>query len=90
MAQYAKKPVVVDAWQLDSGYAHPVWLTTAIADGVVTLIEGENMSTTATVQTLEGVMTAQPQSFLIRGVYGEIYPCRADIFLNTYEEVTPA
>lgn len=90
MAQYAKKPVVVDAWQLDSGYAHPVWLITAIADGVVTLIEGENMSTTATVQTLEGVMTAQPQSFLIRGVYGEIYPCRADIFLNTYEEVTPA
>ena len=90
MAQYAKKPVVVDAWQLDSGYAHPVWLTTAIADGVVTLIEGENMTTTATVQTLEGVMTAQPQSFLIRGVYGEIYPCRADIFLNTYEEVTPA
>lgn len=90
MAQYAKKPVVVDAWQLDSGYAHPVWLTTAIADGVVILIEGENMSTTATVQTLEGVMTAQPQSFLIRGVYGEIYPCRADIFLNTYEEVTPA
>lgn len=90
MAQYAKKPVVVDAWQLDSGYAHPVWLTTAIADGVVTLIEGENMSTTATVQTLEGVMTAQPQSFLIRGVYGEIYPCRADIFLNTYEEVTSA
>lgn len=87
MAQYVKKPVVVDAWQLDSGYAHPIWLTTAIADGVVTLVEGENMSTTATVQTLEGVMTAQPHSFLIRGPYGEIYPCRADIFLNTYDPV---
>lgn len=83
MAQYTKKPVVIDAWQLDSGFEHPLWLTTAIADGVVTLVE--DVETTATVQTLEGVMTAQPHSYLIRGPYGEIYPCRADIFLNTYD-----
>ena len=85
MAQYTKKPVVIDAWQLDSGFEHPLWLTTAIADGVVTLVE--DVETTATVQTLEGVMTAQPHSYLIRGPYGEIYPCRADIFLNTYDPV---
>ena len=85
MAQYTKKPVMIDAWQLGSGFAHPVWLTTAIADGVVTLVE--DVETTAAVQTLEGVMTAQPHSYLIRGPYGEIYPCRADIFLNTYDPV---
>ena len=85
MAQYTKKPVVIDAWQLDSGFEHPLWLTTAIADGVVTLVE--DVETTATVQILEGVMTAQPHSYLIRGPYGEIYPCRADIFLNTYDPV---
>ena len=85
MAQYTKKPVVIDAWQLDSGFEHPLWLTTAIADGVVTLVE--DVETTATVQTLEGVMTAHPHSYLIRGPYGEIYPCRADIFLNTYDPV---
>lgn len=88
MAQYTKKPVVIDAWQLGSGFEHPLWLTTAIADGVVTLVE--DVETTATVQTLEGVMTAQPHSYLIRGPYGEIYPCRADIFMNTYDEVIPA
>lgn len=85
MAQYTKKPVTIDAWQLGSGFAHPVWLTTAIADGVVNLVEGEDE--TATVQTIEGLMTAAPHSFLICGVYGEIYPCRADIFVNTYDPV---
>lgn len=40
-----------------------------------------------TVSTLEGKMFAPyGDSYLVRGVYGEIYPCRADIFEETYEE----
>lgn len=39
------------------------------------------------IGTLEGVMTALPGDFIIRGVHGEIYPCKPDIFAITYEEV---
>ena len=37
------------------------------------------------IQTLEGVMTAQQGDYIIRGVQGEFYPCKPDIFEQTYE-----
>lgn len=39
------------------------------------------------IQTLEGVMTAQAGDWVIRGVAGEFYPCKPDIFEATYEPV---
>ncbi len=39
----------------------------------------------AFVGTLEGVMRAQPGDFIIKGVQGEFYPCKPDIFAATYE-----
>jgi len=39
------------------------------------------------IQTLEGVMTANLGDWIIKGVAGEYYPCRNDIFEQTYEEV---
>jgi hypothetical protein len=41
---------------------------------------------TAHINTLEGVMTANPGDYIIRGVNGELYPCKPDIFAKTYEE----
>lgn len=40
------------------------------------------------IPTLEGVMTAQPGDWIIRGVKGELYPCKSDVFDATYEPVT--
>lgn len=37
------------------------------------------------IPTLEGVMAARPGDFIIKGVQGEFYPCRSDIFEQTYE-----
>lgn len=37
------------------------------------------------INTLEGQMTALPGDWIIRGVKGEIYPCKPDIFASTYE-----
>lgn len=37
------------------------------------------------IETLEGVMTASPGDYIIRGVQGEFYPCKPDIFFKTYE-----
>lgn len=38
------------------------------------------------IDTLEGTMTAMPGDWIIRGVQGEFYPCKPDIFEATYEE----
>lgn len=40
------------------------------------------------IETLEGTMTARPGDFIIRGVQGEFYPCKPDIFAATYDLVT--
>lgn len=42
------------------------------------------------IETLEGTMRATPGDYIIKGVRGEFYPCRGDIFVQTYEEVSPS
>jgi hypothetical protein len=39
------------------------------------------------IATLEGMMRAEPGDWIIRGVNGELYPCKPDIFAATYETV---
>lgn len=39
------------------------------------------------IRTLEGDMAAKPGDYIIRGIAGEFYPCRGDIFIATYEPV---
>lgn len=41
------------------------------------------------IHTLEGQMTANRGDWIIKGVHGEFYPCKPDIFAATYDEVTP-
>lgn len=41
------------------------------------------------IQTLEGVMTANKGDYIIKGVKGEFYPCKPDIFELTYDKVLP-
>ena len=40
------------------------------------------------IETLEGIMRAMPGDYIIKGVKGEFYPCKPDIFEQTYEPVT--
>lgn len=42
---------------------------------------------TLKIRTLNGILTIQPGEFIVRGIKGELYPCRPDIFKKTYEEV---
>lgn len=42
------------------------------------------------IDTLEGTMRADYGDYIIKGVQGELYPCKPDIFLATYEEVAEA
>ncbi len=85
--KYRKKPVVVEAWQyLGDGFqaAAPSWvLDYRSADGIQIRLQQDN---TLTVPTLEGNHTASINDWLIRGVKGEVYPCKPDIFEATYDK----
>ena len=88
MAVYVKKPIPVEAIQFDpfNGFNEdtPIWLSEAIESGNVVQ---DIRNGCFVVRTLEGNMTAYSGDYIIRGVGGELYPCRGDIFDETYEEV---
>jgi len=87
MAKYRKKPVIVDAfrWTGDRDQIEdPEWIVEAIKSGKVRFSEdGESLL----VDTHEGILMANQGDYIIRGIQGEIYPCKPDIFEATYEQV---
>jgi hypothetical protein len=87
MTRYRKKPVVVEAMgPLDDGNADRI---ASWCGGKVqrehSPRERDSVSTTLLIPTLEGPMTANPGDYVIRGVQGEFYPCKPNIFAETYE-----
>jgi hypothetical protein len=81
MAQYRKKPVVIEAVQWD-GNLETLNVFPKEDTEPVKLRNGDLY-----IQTLEGEMKASIGDFIIKGVQGEFYPCKPDIFEKTYEEV---
>lgn len=65
----------------------PAWLAEAYDTGAVLFLHHPDR---IEIKTLEGTMTAHLDDWIIRGVAGELYPCRADIFEATYEPAKPA
>ena len=89
--KYRKKPVVIDAFQLNSrGLVEEDWFWDAVSKNeIITYYFGELYPEDAycDIKTWEGTMRAKTGDYIIRGVNGEIYPCKADIFEKTYELV---
>ena len=81
MAKYHKKPVVIEAiqWRGKKDWME-AWNFISYKEYE---IEGECLL----IKTLEGTMCANPGDYIIRGVNGEYYPCKPDIFEKTYEKV---
>jgi len=85
--QYRKKPIVVEAirWKgILPSDASPVWFNDAFVFDRIYMLKVDGV---AVIKTLEGVMTASIGDWIIRGIKGELYPCKHDIFLETYELV---
>jgi len=80
MPKFRKKPVVIEAVQYNDG-EQPEELAADAAAGRVDYGDDGLMR----IETLEGRMIAQPGDWIIRGVKGELYPCKPDIFAATYE-----
>lgn len=83
---YRKKPVVIEANQYTgtNGQKLEDWSGGQVQESC----EGDGgTKQVCTIRTLEGVMQADVGDFIIRGVKGEYYPCKPDIFEATYELV---
>lgn len=84
MPQFRKKPVVIDAIQFNGAWTGDA---TVILDWMGKGGEWSLDDETLHIHTLEGVMTASKGDWIIKGVQGEFYPCKPDIFGATYELV---
>ena len=85
--KYRKKPVVIDAIQLTSeNLMECISLVYPDVDVVEhSTLDKIRQNKFLTIETLEGDMKAQFGDYIIKGVQGEFYPCKPDIFLATYE-----
>jgi len=84
--KYRKKPIVIEAIQ----FTGDNW------DEIDQFMDGLNWSgyypegsrpPILNIKTLKGVMKASVSDWIIKGVNGEFYPCKPDIFEKTYEKV---
>lgn len=78
--KFRKKPVVIEAFEYRAGEQRSE-VAQDVVEGRVRYTEEGTML----IQTLEGVMEAKSGDWIIRGVKGELYPCKPDIFAATYE-----
>lgn len=92
--RFRKKPVVIEARQLTDNWLELVdWIneTYENPDESSFLRAGAYLPSgpdaDIAIRTLEGEMRAVPGDWIIRGVQGEFYPCKPDIFAQTYEAV---
>ena len=81
---YRKKPVVISAVRFEDTPDSLVAIGRMGLDPIV-VSYAEPAAPILTIKTLEGVMSANVGDYVIRGVKGEFYPCKSDIFLQTYE-----
>lgn len=83
-----KKPVTIECFQYDGDlkfsdgkFYVPEWAEKAYNEGVIFFKEQGEMY----IKTLEGEHHASVGDYIIRGVNGELYPCKPDIFEKTYD-----
>lgn len=87
-SKFRKKPVVIEAFQWNGEHGRtyvgifPEWFVVAAKIGEVTY---QPMRDVLEIITLEGKMCAERGDWIIRGIKGELYPCKPDIFAATYE-----
>jgi hypothetical protein len=101
MGRYRKKPVVIEAVQFATAVYNgktwnsslfkcdvlPQWLEEALSNGTVAVHPSDRDHALLKIKAPEGTMTAEPGDWIIRGVKGELYPCKPQIFDATYEPV---
>lgn len=97
--KFTKKPVTIEAFQFqrrnNGTIPYPDWFDDAVTrNDIITHNTGKFHDPTqpayCEIKTLEGVMRADQGDWIIRGIKGEMYPCKPDIFEATYSPASPA
>ena len=91
MATFRKKPVEIEAVRTSDVLRAAKDNWSDLPDVISSAYEAGNilfLSDSVEIKTLEGVMTASGDDWILIGVSGEIYPCKDSIFRQTYEPVT--
>lgn len=88
MAYFRKRPVVIEAMRWDvvrmvDDHTYIVEIFGWLGHDAPIEAQDERLM----IRTLEGDMYANPGDWIIRGIKGELYPCKPDIFEATYEPV---
>jgi hypothetical protein len=86
MAQYRKKPIVIESVQYDGNF-RCLDIFSIVEVGNIRLGKEEDGSPYLLIPTLEGDMKCSKGDYVIRGIRGEYYPCKPDIFEATYEKI---
>lgn len=91
--KYRKKPVVIDAIQYDGANDDEIIElndgdSSGLNFGVTLASANVSRAPFCDISTLEGVMRANVGDWVIRGIKGELYPCKPDIFAKSYDAVS--
>ena len=92
--KYRKKPVVIEAIQWDGNNLKEVmefigseFSYEENTDYVTNKFNYRKLTKKLFINTLEGKMEVSEGDYIIKGIKGEFYPCKPDIFINTYDKV---
>ena len=94
MAKYRKKPIIIEAIQWTGKNDEEIEFfigenLEGYGDNLVAIRPRSEQyrSKLMYIRTLEGIMTASVDDYIIKGIQGEFYPCKPDVFKKTYERV---
>lgn len=92
--RFQKRPIIIEAFQMTPGRFRderdwPTWLIAArdLAPNDMGAFDYDKATDEYLIRTLEGAMRVDDGDWIIRGVHGELYPCKPEIFELTYKEV---
>ena len=85
--KYRKKPVVIEAIQWDEKNTDEIIAFVGENYAIKNRVIDDVLRRVLFIKTLEGDHLASPGDFIIKGIKGEFYPCKPDIFEKSYEGV---
>lgn len=85
--KYRKKPVIIEAIQFEDNSDRIIEIHEFMGGDTIRVNYEDKDNPHLKIETLEGTMKASVGDYIIKGVNGEFYPCKPDIFEKTYERV---